>query len=95
MDATRLTLWRDAALILLTLEAIALVLLPGVALYRILPAVRQLSMQARTWLFKGRLTVWKIQRVTQRVMGTVAAPFIWWRSTTEGINRAFKHLGWR
>lgn len=95
MDTTKLTLWRDAALTLLTLEAIILILLPGFVLYRILPAVRQLSIRARTWLFQGRLTIWKIQRVTQRMMDTVAAPCIWLRSTVEGINRALEYLGWR
>lgn len=95
MDVIKLSAWRDAAVILLTLEAIVLALLPGLLLYRSWPALRQLHMRLPTWLFRTRLMVWRIQRLTQRAMYTAAAPFVWIRSTAEGIRQALKHLGWR
>ncbi|MGC8787030.1 MAG: hypothetical protein ACP5Q1_06355 [Anaerolineae bacterium] len=95
MDAIKLGAWRDAAVILLTLEAMVLALLPGLLLYRSRPALRELYLRLPTWLFKTRLIVWRIQQLTQRAMYTVAAPFIWIRSTAEGVGQALRHLGWR
>lgn len=95
MDAIQLSVWRDAAVILLMLEAMALALLPGLLLYRSWPAVRQLHRRLPTWLFRTRLIISRIQRLTQRTMYRVAMPFVWLRSTVEGVHQALKHLSWR
>jgi hypothetical protein len=95
MDTTLLSVWRDAALTLLVLEAIVLILLPGLALYKIVPAMRPLTMRLQKWLFQSRLVVRQIQRATQRAMGVIAAPFVWLRSTVEGMHEALRRLGWR
>ncbi|MBC7231709.1 MAG: hypothetical protein H5T68_00495 [Chloroflexi bacterium] len=95
MDTTQLSVWRDAALTFLALEAIVLILLPGLALYKIVPAIRPLTMRLQRWLLQSRLVVMQIQRATQRAMGGIAAPFVWLRSAVEGTHEALRRLGWR
>ncbi len=90
-----LSIWRDVAVVLLTLEAIVLALLPGILLYWSWPAVRQLHRRLPTWLFRTRLVIWRIQRLTQRAMCIVAMPLVWLRSAAEGVHQTLKHLGRR
>jgi len=95
MDATRLTTWRDAALILLALEALLVGLLLAVALYRSLLGLRWLLERMRPVLSEARTYGWKTREATVRVMGAVAVAFVWLQSTVEGLRRGLDFLRWR
>jgi hypothetical protein len=95
MDTTPLGAWRDAALILLGIQAMVLGLLLGAGLYWGLRGVRQLLQWIRPVLFETRLRVWRILSAAQRIMRVVAAPFVWVHSTLAGLQRALQMLGWR
>ena len=95
MDVAKLAVWRDAALIVLAVEAIALGLLPVAALYWSLRALGQLIERLLPILFESRMILWRVQQGTQRVMGAIAVPFVWLHSTAEGLRRTLEYLGWR
>jgi len=95
MDATRLANWRDAALILLVLQAFVLGLLPAVALYWGVRGIRRLRQWLRPVLFQTRLYVWRAQHQAHRGLSAVAAPFVWVQSAATGVQRALHILGWR
>jgi hypothetical protein len=95
MDAARLALWRDAALILLAVQATAVGLLSAVVLYRSVHALRQLDQRLRPVLFELRIGLWRLLNGTQRAVGAIAAAFLWLRSVAAGVLRALQYLGWR
>jgi len=95
MDATRLAMWRDAALILLALPAFVLGLLPAAALYWCVRGTGRFLRWVRPVLFQTRLYVWRAQREVRRGMNVVAAPFVWVQSAAAGVQRALRMLGWR
>jgi hypothetical protein len=91
---TVLSGWRDAALILLSLE----VLLPGAAvglvLYQTVHGMAQLRQKLLPWLFRARLVTWQICGRVNRAMHALAAPFVWLHSLAAGFRRALQVLGW-
>ena len=95
MDAAQLAMWRDAALILLALQAMVLCLPVAAGLYWSVRGIQRLRQWIRPVLFQTRLHVWKIQFQTGRVTRGVAAPFVWLQSTVAGLQRALHMLGWR
>jgi len=95
MDVAKLAMWRDAALILLAVEAIALGLLLAAALYWSLCGLGRLIERIRPVLFRARLYAWRTRELTGRATSIVAAPFIWLQSTVQGLLRMLDTLGWR
>lgn len=95
MDTARLAIWRDAALIVLMVQAIVLGLLPAVALYWGLRGIRRLRQWIRPVLFQTRLYVWRAQHGAQNGLSAVAAPFVWLQSAADGLRQALHMLGWR
>ena len=95
MDTARLAIWRDAALILLIVQAIVLGVLPAIAFYWGLRGTRRLQQWLRPVLFQTRLYVWKAQHGAQRGTDAVAAPFVWVQSAAAGVQRALHMLRWR
>jgi hypothetical protein len=95
MDVSRLALWRDAALLLLIVQAAAVGLLAAVVLYRSVYGLRQLDERLRPVLFELRIGLWRFTNWTQRVMGAIAAPFLRLHSVAAGVLRALQYLGWR
>ena len=95
MDVIRIAMWRDAALALLAIQAIALGMLPAVALYWSLRRVRQLRQWIRPVLFETRLRVWSIQFQIRRMLTATTAPFLWLQGAAAGLRRALQMLGWR
>ncbi len=73
MDQTTLAAWRDAALILLAIEAIIIMIIPGAlffiavrAMFALLRGIRQPLKNAQVWAMR-------MQRGTTRAMDGVAA----------------------
>jgi hypothetical protein len=95
MNAIRLAPWRDAALILLAVQAMVLALPLAAGLYWGLRGVRRLREWLRPKLFETRLHVWRIQHGAERVIQAVAATFVWVQSAAAGLRRALQMLGWR
>jgi hypothetical protein len=95
MNAIRLALWRDAALILLAAQAMVLGLLLAAGIYWSLRGIQRLRQWVRPVLFETRLHVWRIQYEAERVIQAVAAPFVWVQSAAAGLQRALHMLGWR
>jgi hypothetical protein len=95
MNAIQLAMWRDAAVILLAIQAIVLGLLPAVALYWSVRGMRRFQRWVRPVLFQTRLYIWRAEHEARRVVNAVAAPFVWVRSTVVGVQRALHILGWR
>lgn len=87
--------WRDAALILLSVEA----LLPGAAvgwlLYQTLRGLALLGKKLQPWLFQARLATWQGCQRVNRAMRAVAAPLVRLHSVAAGLGRALQVLGWR
>lgn len=73
MDDTILAPWRDAALILLAIEAIAIAVVPLVATFYLVKGVRVLKRWVRQLLVNARLWALRIQRGTTRTMDAVAS----------------------
>jgi hypothetical protein len=95
MDVAGLATWRDAALILLAVEALLGGLLLAAALYWILRRLGLLLERIRPLLFQARMVAWRTREGTGRAMSIVAAPFIWLQSTVHGLIRALDVLDWR
>jgi hypothetical protein len=95
MDEAQLALWRDAALVLLAVQAAVVGLLSAVVLYRGIQGLRLLDERLRPVLFELRIVLWRFTNWTQRTMGAIAAPFLWLRSVAAGVLRASQYLGWR
>jgi hypothetical protein len=91
----RLPDWRDAALILLSVEALLAGAAVGLVLYASLRGRAQLRPPLRSWLFQVRLGTWKVCQTVNQAMRALAAPFVWWHSVVEGFRRALQVLGWR
>lgn len=87
--------WRDAALILLSLEALLGGAAVALMLYLSLQGLMQLWQQVRPWLFQARLVTWKVCDRINQVMRAVAEPFLWLNSVAAGFRRALQVLGWR
>jgi len=92
---TALGSWRDAAVILLSLEAFILALLVGAALYLAWRGLRQLQARLAPYLLLARISARRARNVTVRFMGTLGASFVWLRCLGEGLRRAFGILGRR
>lgn len=95
MNAIQLAMWRDAAVILLAAQAMVLGLLLAAGLYWSLRGIQRLRQWIRPVLFQTRLHVWRIQYETGRVIGAVAAAFVWLQSAEAGLQRALHILRWR
>jgi hypothetical protein len=95
MEIERLAMWRDAALILLALEAFVLGLLPAAVLYWSLRGLGRLLERIRPVLFQARMVTWRTRDLTRQAMSALAAPFIWLQSALEGLLRVLDILGWR
>lgn len=95
MDLMRVARWRDAALVLLAVEAFAVGLVPALLFYwslRVLPQFRQRLLEV---LLEVREVLCKAQHTTSRVSDAVAAPFIWLQSAAAALSRALQCLGRR
>jgi hypothetical protein len=95
MDVTTLVRWRDAALIVLVVQAVALGIFAAAGLYRGLRALAPLEGRVRPILFDTRMAMWRVQRVTQRAMRALAGACVWLQSAAQGLHRVLDHLGWR
>jgi hypothetical protein len=95
MDMATLARWRDAALLLLAVEAAVAGLLPAVVLYRSVQGLQRLDKRLRPVLFELRMRLWRFLSVTRRVVDAIAAPFLWLYSVAAGLRHALHHLGWR
>jgi hypothetical protein len=73
MDYTVLAPWRDAAIVLLALEAMVIMVVPGFVVYFALKGVRALKRGIRQPLVNAQLWALRIQRGTTRTMDTVAS----------------------
>jgi hypothetical protein len=95
MDTAVLARWRDAALIVLLVQAFLLGLFPAALLYRILRALPPL----RPWLLprfsRLRTGLCKVQRTTQHYLKAVAGACIWLQGTAAGLARVLNRLGGR
>ncbi len=87
--------WRDAALVLLSLEAFLAGLLPAAALYFGLRGVREFQEWLTPQLLQVRLYVWRIRGLTLRVATAIAGPFVWLHSFTAGWHRGLDILAGR
>lgn len=73
MDDTILAPWRDAAIILLAIEAMVIMAVPLVAAFFALKGVLALKRLVRRLFVNVRLWTLRIQRGTTRTMDTVAS----------------------
>ena len=73
MDTTTLQPWRDLAIILLAIEAAAIVLLPGIVLFFALKGVRALKRMIRMPLLRAQVWALRIQHWTRRATNAVAS----------------------
>ena len=85
--------WRDAALILLSLEALLGGAVVGLVLYKGLRGLTQLIEQLRPVLFQVRLGTWKVCDRINHNMRALAAPFVRLHSVAAGARRALQILG--
>jgi hypothetical protein len=95
MDMASLARWRDAALLLLVLQAAVLGLLPAVVFYRSIQGLQQLDERLRPVLFELRLRLWRVLSAIRRAADAIAAPFVWLHSVAAGLRGALHHLSWR
>jgi len=84
--------WRDAAMILLCIEAFVGTAAVGVALYAGLRGLAELVLRLRPWLFQARLTTWQVCERINGVMRSVARPFVRLHSVAAGLGRARRAL---
>jgi hypothetical protein len=73
MDYTVLAPWRDAAIILLAIEAMVIMLVPGVIVFFALRGARALTRMVRQPLVNAQLWALRIERGTTRTMDSVAS----------------------
>lgn len=85
---TALSSWRDAAVILLLLEAFILALLVGAALYLAWRGLRQFQGWLVPYLLLARTRTRRFREGIVRVMQAVRAPFIGLHSLRAGLRRA-------
>ena len=95
MDLATLARWRDAALLLLAVQAAAVGLLPAVVLYRSIQGLRQLDERLRPLLFESRIRLWRLLSGIRRVADAIVGPFVWLHSVAAGLCHALHRLGWR
>lgn len=91
MNESALAPWRDAALILLCLEAFILGLVPLAVMYLVNRGVRWLVVRVRPFFRAVRARTDPAMTFAQRAMDKVASPFIaWhsWRAGAQGTARA-------
>ncbi len=72
MDTSILAPWRDAAIVLLVLEAFIIVLVPGIAIFFALKGVRALKRWLRRPLLNAQMWAQRIQHGTRRVADAAA-----------------------
>ncbi len=72
MDTSILAPWRDAAIVLLVLEACVIALVPGIAFFFILKGVRAVKRWLRPPLLNAQMWAQRIQHGTTRVADAVA-----------------------
>jgi len=84
--------WRDAAVILLSLEAFILALLLGAAVYLAWRRLRQLQAWLVPYQLLARTYTRRFREGTVRVMRAVRAPFIGLHSLLAGLRRALRIL---
>lgn len=73
MDETILAPWRDAAIILLAIEMLVIMLVPGFLFFFALRAVRAVKRWVRPLLVNAQLWALRIQRGTTRTMDAAAS----------------------
>jgi len=95
MDLQQLAVWRDAALILLVLQAFVVGIALVAVLYRCWHTLRQLEARLRPILLRARLELWHFDTVLQQALRAIAAPFVWLRSVASGLIRASQVLSRR
>jgi len=95
VDVMQLARWRDAALILLTLEALLLGVPLLIALYQGLRGLAWLQERVIPILFDLRVYVEKVKEITVRITSSVAAALIWLHSVLTGLRRVLDNLCWR
>jgi hypothetical protein len=71
-----LAAWRDASIVLLALEAMVLVLIPGIILYALARGVTALIAKVRIWGPVVRSYFRQAAAITEQVSQVVAAPVI-------------------
>jgi len=84
MNDSALAPWRDAALILLCLEAFIVGLLPLAVIYLANRGVRRLVVRARPFFRAVRARTDAVLAFTNRAMDRLASPFIAWHSWLAG-----------
>lgn len=72
MDTSILAPWRDAAIVLLVLEAFVMALVPGVIFFFILKGLRAVKRWLRQPLLNAQMWAQRIQQGTLRVADAVA-----------------------
>jgi len=95
MNLAQLAAWRDAALILLVVQAFALGLALLAALFWSWRALRRLEGCLRPLLLRARLELWRFDTVIQQALRAIAAPFVWLGSLASGLRRALEVFGRR
>ncbi|MBM4431413.1 MAG: hypothetical protein FJ026_13880 [Chloroflexi bacterium] len=95
MDVAQLATWRDAALILLAVQAVVLGLGLLAALYWSWRALGRVEGRLRPLLLRTRLGVWRADTLIQRAMRTLATPFVRLGSLATGLRRALEVLARR
>lgn len=73
MEPSVLAPWRDAAIVLLSLELMLIVLAPGIALVFAVRGIRALKRWIRAPLLQAQMWAMRIQRGTTRTGNAVAA----------------------
>jgi CBS domain containing-hemolysin-like protein len=92
IDTIRLAGWRDAAVALLSVQALLLGLLPLAALYWAVRGVTRLQRWLRPALFQCRMVLWRYTRLVRQGTERVAASFVWLHSASAGLQRFASRL---
>ncbi len=85
MDASTLAPWRDAAVVLLVIEAGLLALVPAVAFFFVLKAVRAVKRWIRMPLLRAQVWALRIQNSVMRSTTAIALVPITVQSNSTGI----------
>jgi hypothetical protein len=92
VKVTGLADWRDAALIVLMVEALLGVAVVGVVLFQGLRGLLQLIERLRPVLFEARLGTWKVCDRINHATRVVVGPFVWLHSVAEGARHVLQIL---
>lgn len=90
MDMATLAMWRDSALLLLTIEAMVIGLPILVMLYYAVRGISQLKAQVRPIFQMVRRRAGQVERGTTFVMRLLVSPLIWLLSVMAGLLRILR-----